>query len=227
LIDTAMVVVWEGVDSSGKTSLKNKAGEVLVEQGFKVGHYKTPSDTFSGSLARSYGNSANVDALTRMLLFLANTTDDSKLMKKQIVEQKLDFLFIDRYYLCSLVYGLALIQRTRPGLAEHEDLENLIQAVERLGHEIVLKPDRYVIVDVDEATRSRWVERKLERRRMADLAYESDPRLQDEIRGFYRFFRDRHSSEVIWVTNVEGMLEPIARGLAKQLLDARRSTGYG
>jgi len=224
LIDEAMVVVWEGVDSSGKTSLKNKAGDILAEEGFKVGHYKTPSDTFSGSLAKSYGNSTTVDALTRMLLFLANTTDDSKIMKRQIVEKKLDFLFIDRYYLCSLVYGLALIRRSRAGLVEHEDLETLIQNVERLGQEVVVKPDLYVIVDVDEATRSRWVERKLERQRMADLAYESDPRLQEEIRGFYQFFRKRHGEEVIWVTNREGMLESIARGIAKQLLDAKRST---
>lgn len=226
MIDEAFVVVWEGVDSSGKTSLKNKTGEILAGQGFKVGHYKTPSDTFSGSLARTYGNSATVDALTRMLLFLANTTDDSKIMKKQISEKNLDFLFIDRYYLCSLVYGLALIRRSRPGLAEHKDLENLLQTVERLGQEVVIKPDRYVIVDVDEAARRRWVERKLEKYRMADLAYESDPRLQDEIRGFYQSFMQNRGEQVIWVTNKESKLNQIAGGIADQLRDARKSAVY-
>jgi len=227
LTDHVLIVVWEGVDSSGKTSLKNKAAEILSKKGFEVGHYKTPSDTFSGSLAKTYGNSAKVDALTRMLLFLANTTDDSKIMKRKIVEKNLDFFFIDRYYLCSLVYGLALTRRTRPDLAEHEDLETLVEMVERLGQDVVVKPDRYVIVDVDEATRSRWVERKLEKQRMADLTYESDPRLQDEIRGLYRFFREKHSEEVIWVTNREGMLDPISRGIAEQLLNVRKSSVLG
>lgn len=227
MTDHVLIVVWEGVDSSGKTSLKNKAAEILSKKGFEVGHYKTPSDTFSGSLAKTYGNSAKVDALTRMLLFLANTTDDSKIMKRKIVEKNLDFFFIDRYYLCSLVYGLALTRRTRPDLAEHEDLETLVEMVERLGQDVVVKPDRYVIVDVDEATRSRWVERKLEKQRMADLTYESDPRLQDEIRGLYRFFREKHSEEVIWVTNREGMLDPISRGIAEQLLNVRKSSVLG
>jgi thymidylate kinase len=81
------VAVWEGVDGSGKTTLMAETAGRLRSMGYSVESYKTPSNTSTGLFAKDYGNREDTDPLTRMLVFLANTADDSKVMKK-IIERK-------------------------------------------------------------------------------------------------------------------------------------------
>jgi dTMP kinase len=111
MFDGAYVAVWEGVDGSGKTTLMAETAGRLRSMGYSVESYKTPSNTSTGLFAKDYGNREDTDPLTRMLVFLANTADDSRVMKKIIREKKPQFMFVDRYYACSIVYGFALLAK--------------------------------------------------------------------------------------------------------------------
>ncbi|MEM4766424.1 MAG: hypothetical protein QXE85_05065, partial [Nitrososphaerota archaeon] len=75
-----LIIVWEGLDAVGKTTLIAKVRSILESRGYKVSTHKTPSSSKTGEFAKTYGNDPDVDHLTRMLLFLANTSDDSKIL---------------------------------------------------------------------------------------------------------------------------------------------------
>ncbi|MCD6341657.1 MAG: thymidylate kinase [Thaumarchaeota archaeon] len=209
------IVVWEGVDGAGKTTLMKRVKSLLAEKGYKVLTYKTPSDSSTGKFAKTYGNDPRIDPLTRMLLFLANTSDDSKIMKK-LMEERPDYLFIDRYYLCSIVYGLAFLNLSGITVSA-EEFTNLIGLIEKLGNNVFLKPHLYVIVDAPEEDRIKRLSRK-ESQGGLENELERDILMQQRVRRFYKVFRDRRPDHVLWVMNPEGKLEQTAEEVAGYLI---------
>ena len=155
-----------------------------------------------------------------MLLFLANTSDDSATMRRTILSNHPDYYFIDRYYLCSIVYGLALskVRGEEVGRGEFEEMLNL---VEKLGSSVFLKPDLYVVVDVSEEIRRRRLERKRGQGGLEE-EIERDAEMQESVREFYKIFAELRHGEVIWVENVEGKLEETASMVAEKLLKLRQ-----
>ena len=216
------IVVWEGLDGAGKTTLMNKVREKLAEKGYSVATYKTPSDSPTGAFAKTYGNDPGVDPLTRMLLFLANTSDDSKRMR-ELVSEKTDFLFIDRYYLCSIVYGLAFLRTSGTQVGE-EELETTIRLFEKLGEQVFLKPDLYVIVDAPEEDRVKRLKRK-ESQGGVESELERDLRMQNNVRFFYKAFAQLKDGQVIWIMNLEGRLEESADRLSAEIISRARKVG--
>ncbi len=223
LLKEALIVVWEGTDGSGKTSLMQVVKEILWKRGYRVGVYKTPGDTQTGRFALEYGNMQGVDGFTRMLLFAANTADDSKLIRAQVDNLRPHFEFIDRYYLCSIVYGVAILKIRHGKVVDVEDVEKLLKLFERLGHEIFVIPDVYIIVDVEEEVRLRRTMSKSSKARSADLSYELDSRLQEEVRSLYKLLMERGFIKAIWVNNLENKLEDSAMLLTDKLVELRGS----
>ncbi|MEM2276737.1 MAG: hypothetical protein QXU43_06610 [Thermoproteota archaeon] len=218
-----LIVVWEGTDGSGKTSLIWAVKDLLLKKGYRVGTYKTPGDTRTGRFALEYGNMQGIDGFTRMLLFAANTADDSKLIRAQIDNLRPHFEFIDRYYLCSIVYGVAILKTKHKKTVGVEDVETLLKLFERLGQDIFVRPDVYVLVDVEEEVRLRRAISKHSKTHSADLSYELDSRLQEEVREIYKLLMEREIIKAIWVNNVENKLKENAIILADKLVELRRS----
>ncbi|MCL7394733.1 MAG: hypothetical protein LZ161_00690 [Thaumarchaeota archaeon] len=218
-----LIVVWEGTDGSGKTSLMWAVKDLLSKKGYRVETYKTPGDTQTGRFALEYGNTQGVDGFTRMLLFAANTADDSKLIRMQIDNFRPHFEFIDRYYLCSIVYGIAILKTKHGKAANFEDVEKLLKLFENLGQDIFVRPDIYIIVDVEEEVRLRRAISKSSKAHSADLSYELDSRLQEEVRELYRLLIERGSIKAIWVNNTENKLKENAILLADKLVELRQS----
>jgi len=212
----AFTVVWEGVDGAGKTSLMNKVGERLREKGFKIYTYKTPSESETGRFARTYGNSPDIDPLTRMLLFLANTSDDSRRMREQVSKDP-DFYFIDRYYPCSIVYGFAL-SRTRGVEVTEEDFKAFVKIIEKLGERVFLVPDLYVVVDAPEEERVRRLGRKVGQGGLEE-ELERNALLQENVRIFYKAFKELNPEKVMWIVNREGELEENSERIAAELME--------
>ncbi|MEM4297761.1 MAG: hypothetical protein QW815_05275, partial [Nitrososphaerota archaeon] len=208
-------VVWEGLDGVGKTTLMAETSKILGTWGLRVISYKTPSDTPTGRFARDIGNAESTDPLTRMLLFLANTSADSSVMKKAIAREKPDLLFIDRYYLCSLVYGLALIEVTTPFLKASELLDDWLSLVEKTGERVFLKPNLYVMVTADEPQRLVRLRLKEE---VEDVRYALNQQLQRGVLKLYQLFAQR-SGEVIWVDNRENQLVANASAVAEKIME--------
>ena len=218
--DKTIIVVWEGVDGAGKTTLLNKALEILISKNFKVLTYKTPSNTPSGVFAKKYGNRSEVDYLTRMLLFLANTSDDSSLMKKEIIVKKPDYYFIDRYYVCSIVYGLALSKARGEEVGE-EEFKQLLRFVEKIGVKVFLKPDLYVIVDAKEEDRKRRLEIK-ESQGGIEEEIEKNTEIQEQVRRFYKIFYELRPLQTLWIVNAEGELENNTKIIVEKLLEIKK-----
>ena len=209
-------VVWEGLDGVGKTTLMAETMKFLEDMGYKVISYKTPSETPTGEFARRVGNMESTDPLTRMLLFLANTSADSHIMRDMVVREQADILFIDRYYLCSLVYGLSLIAGRQGVPSSSQPLLEWIDLLERTGRNIFIKPDLYIIVTVDEMTRVRWVSSKTEG---DDMRYALDGSLQRGVLELYRVYGGLAGDRVIWVENRENLLLENARATAEKILE--------
>lgn len=217
MLDGCFVAVWEGTDGSGKTTLRREVEKRLKKLGYRVASYKTPSRTATGLFAVRYGNRRGVDPLVRMLLFLANTIDDSGLMAKKVMSSRPDFFFIDRYYLCSVVYGLALLRRAG---REVPDVSVAMDLVEKMGGDRLIRPDLYIIVDVNEEERLRRIAEK----KSSDRPVERDTETQNIIRKIYEDYRAANPERAILVMNEAGKLEETGEYLANLLISRRSST---
>lgn len=102
------IIEIEGLDKSGKHTQSNKLAEVLRSKGYKVvqsefHRYETPT----GKLIQDYlYKRYDVDVLTSELIMLADKTAQQK-WYKELDEQGVDFLILDRYTASQYVYGLA------------------------------------------------------------------------------------------------------------------------
>lgn len=219
MLGETIIVVWEGVDGAGKTTLMKRVRELLEQRGFKVSSYKTPSMSPTGRFARDYGNSQEIDHLTRMLLFLANTSDDSKIMRREIGLSNPKYYFIDRYYLCSLVYGFAF-SRVRGVEVGAEEFMSILELVEKIGRNVFLDPDLYIILDVAEEARLKRLGRRESQGGLENIL-ERSTSMQEYVREFYRVFKEAREGKVLWVENVEGKLEETARQIEERLLRLR------
>jgi len=212
-------VVWEGVEGAGKTTLMNEVCKSLHDMGYRVLTYKTPSKTKTGRFAKEYGNDPMIDSLTRTLLFLANTSDDSRIIKREIIENDPDYYFIDRYHLCSIVYGFAY-SKLMGASVDEEDFISFLSLVEKLGEKIFVKPNLYIIVDVPEEYRVKRIDRKgagegLEGR------LERSSRMQEYVRRFYRAFMEKYPDKTLWIINPEGKLDEACKAIVRELLRRR------
>lgn len=212
-----VVAVFEGTDGSGKTSLLRLTARVLRSRRKKVVTYKTPSRTETGTFAISYGNRRTVSPLTRMLLFLANTVEDSRVMMRAVGRARADYLLIDRYYLCSVVFGLAYLRYS--GVIVETKASDLMRLVEELGKGVLVTPDVYVIVDVEERERLR----RLARGTKGFL--EEVTEFQELVREGYREFAANSRAEVIWVDNAPNSLTSNVERVAELLLQLPPSSG--
>ncbi len=219
MLNNTYVVVWEGVDGSGKTTLMNETSLKLSGLGFNVETYKTPSNTSTGSFAKEYGNKPSTDPLTRMLLFLANTADDSSILKRIVAEKRPEYLFIDRYYICSLVYGFGLLSRRFKQTFDEQRFLNFLNLIEEIGANVFVKPDLTVIVDVDSETRRR---RTLQKKSGSDYIYETDEELQTLVQHYYDVLAQKWGGLVVKVFNADSMIDVLSDELVRKILSLRR-----
>ena len=214
------VVVWEGLDAAGKTTLISETKKILEARGLRILVYKTPSDTRTGEFAKTHGNDPETDPLTRMLLFLANTSDDSKIIRREIEEKSPDLYFIDRYYLCSIAYGFAF-SKLRGANVTERDFEELLKIVEKLGEGIFVKPDLYLIIDAPEEDRIRRLSEKESQGGLEEVL-EKSLEMQRNVREFYEAFRRMNRDKVVWVMNPQGRLREAASRIVEELLSRMR-----
>ena len=212
-------MVWEGVEGAGKTTLMNEVCNSLRDMGYRVLTYKTPSKTKSGRFAKEYGDEPTIDSLTRTLLFLANTSDDSKIMKREIVENNPDYYFIDRYYLCSIVYGFAY-SKLMGARVDEGDFISFLNLVEKLGEKIFVKPNLYIIVDVPEEYRVKRIDRKGAEKGL-EGRLEKNSKMQEYVRRFYRAFMEEYPDKALWIINPEGRLDEACKAVVRELLRRR------
>ncbi|MDW8062884.1 MAG: hypothetical protein RMI43_01785 [Candidatus Caldarchaeum sp.] len=224
MLGETFIVVWEGVDGSGKTTLLNAVYHMLSERRFRVAKYKTPSSSPTGLFAQQHGNKPETDPLTRMLLFLANTADDSATIKQIIEQTKPDFLLIDRYNLCSVVYGFSLNAKKFKTEIQPEEFKKFFETIEKLGSKVFVTPDVVVVVTVDPETRR---QRTTLKQTSSDRIFETDEELQNIVEHYYNLYADWRPNQVIKVLNRDNMVDRLASELAEKFTDLRRKSLHG
>jgi len=205
------VVDFEGPDGSGKTTVLRGVAAWLRKAGYRTVTYKTPGPSPTGRFAVSYGNRKGTAPISRMLLFLANTVEETRTMKRKCARTEADFLLLDRYYLCSIVFGLAYVRRR--GIVADVDVSELVGLFEALSGEHVIRPDLYVVIDVGEEERLRRVSSE----RGAGFL-ELDSEFQRLVREHYRSFWNRNRERVIWVENERNALDRTIELVASEVL---------
>lgn len=205
------VVDFEGPDGSGKTTVLRGVARRLRRMGYTVVTYKTPGPSPTGRFAVEYGNRRGTAPVTRMLLFLANTVEETREMLRRCARRSADFLLLDRYYLCSIVFGLAYLRRS--GIDVAVQVAELVRLFESLAGPHVVRPDLYVVVDVGEEERLRRV-----RAERGAGFLELDSGFQDLVRQYYEGFRSGEGERVLWVVNDRNSLEQVVERVTDELL---------
>ncbi|MDW8083862.1 MAG: hypothetical protein RMI49_01490 [Candidatus Caldarchaeum sp.] len=219
MLGNTFIVVWEGVDGSGKTTLLNAVARRQFELGYSVETYKTPSNSPTGLFAQQHGNTPTIDSLTRMFLFLANTSDDSRVIRRLIEEKKPDFLHIDRYYLCSVVYGFSLTAKRNSSLLDAEKFKKFFETIEELGTNVFVGPDLVIIVTVDPQTRK---QRTAQKTPSSDIQFERDEELQERVEHYYNVYSEWRPHQVWKIFNPENMVDVLSREISDRLISLRR-----
>ncbi|MEM2052340.1 MAG: hypothetical protein QW614_05245, partial [Candidatus Caldarchaeum sp.] len=129
-------------------------------------------------------------------------------------EKSPDYIFIDRYYICSLVYGFALVSKRFGNPLDKQAFLQFFRLVEKIGSEVFVKPDLIVLVEVDSETRRR---RAFQKEAGSDQVFERDDELQALVQQYYGFLEGELGDTFVRVLNEDSMLETVAKNLANKI----------
>ncbi len=121
------VVDFEEPDGSGRTKVLRGFAARLRRAGYRVVTYETPGSSPTGKFAASYGNRKSNAPVSRMLLFLVNTVEEKRTMKRRCARIEADFL-------CS------------EGITADVDVSDLVGLFEALSGDHLIRPDLYVVI---------------------------------------------------------------------------------
>ncbi len=128
----AKLIVFEGMNRSGKTTQAKILYEFLKIQKFRVLYTKEPQRTAIGAVAKQMIKKKNFSAEANALAFAADTMHHIDEVLKPAFEKN-DFIILDRYFHSSYAY--------------HPLLGCKLEWIKEL-HRYVLKPDITFILDI-------------------------------------------------------------------------------
>ena len=131
-----MLIAFEGIDGSGKTTQAKKLKEYLESKGKKVSLYREPGGTQVGEIIRKIIIENHLDERTEILLFEASR---SRLFEEKIIKElnKGKIIILDRFILSTLAYQ---------GYGKGVDI-NFIENLNRFATRGITA-DVYILIDV-------------------------------------------------------------------------------
>ena len=132
------IIVVEGIDGTGKSTLCARLAKVLAEEGYEVESTSEPTRGKVGGLIRS-GAFEGVSQSTEALLFMADRNDHTERMAKAASEGKV--VICDRYFASTLAYQSSGLDG---GRADMDALLPLCEAFAKV-------PDLTILLDADPA----------------------------------------------------------------------------
>ncbi|GAB6065336.1 dTMP kinase [Aquifex pyrophilus] len=189
-----MLISFEGIDGSGKTTQARKLCEFLKSKGKKVSLYREPGGTEAGERIRDILLGEDLTPRSELLLFEASRAE---LVEKRIKrELKEGFIVIlDRYTLSTLAYQ---------GYGKGIELK-IVEELNRFATDSI-EPDLIFLLDVPVEVA---LKRKKARNRFEDRDF-----LERVRKGFLELAKERKN---VFVINGERSEEEVFRDILKVL----------
>ncbi|MEW6722880.1 MAG: dTMP kinase [Candidatus Micrarchaeota archaeon] len=130
-----MLVVFEGIDGSGKETQIRLLKEALEGRGKTVKVLKYPTKNYQ-MLNDFLEKKVAIEPKALFLLFLADIAEDQKAVRKALAEN--DVVVLDRYVFSTIAYECNGIDHARG--------RRIVEGME------YLKPDKIVLLDIDPET---------------------------------------------------------------------------
>jgi dTMP kinase len=159
-----MLVVFEGIDGSGKETQIGLLREALSKSGRKVAVIKYPTRHYQ-MLNDFLEKKASIEPKALFLLFLADIAEDQKNVKKALSEN--DIVILDRYVFSTISYEVNSI--------DYERGKNIVSSVE------YVVPDKVILLDIDSKTSQ---ERKRKQKELD--RYEENAAYLERVRANFR-----------------------------------------
>ncbi len=189
-----MLISFEGIDGSGKTTQARKLYEFLRSKGKKVSLYREPGGTKAGERVREILLKEDLTPRSELLLFEASRAE---LVEKKIKNNLKDgfIVILDRYTLSTLAYQ---------GYGKGIDLK----VIEKLNNFATggIEPDLIFLLDVSVDVA---LKRKKEKNRFENRAF-----LERVRKGFLELSKKRKN---VFVINGERSEEEVFKDILKAL----------
>jgi len=190
-----MLIAFEGIDGSGKTTQAKKLYDHLKQRGYEVSLYREPGGTKVGETLREILLKEDLDERTELLLFEASR---SKLVEEKIIPELREgkVVILDRFTLSTIAY-----QGYGRGLEV-----NFIKELNEFATRGV-KPDAILILDVPVEVA---LKRLKEKNRFEDKDF-----LEKVRRGFLELAKEEEHAVIIEaVRGEEEVFEEVLKALS-------------
>ncbi len=159
-----MLITFEGIDGSGKTTQSRRLFEFLKERGVKVHLFREPGGTEAGDKIRELLMSFELDPKTELLLFEASRAELMKVVRPLL--ERGEVVILDRFTDSTLAYQ---------GYGRGLDLD----LIRRLNDLVTggIKPEVTFLLDLEPSVALK---------RLKEKTRFDDPKLLERVRDGYR-----------------------------------------
>jgi len=155
-----MLVVFEGIDGSGKSSCMASVASALGKNADVI----VTSEPTKGKIGMLIRSLHDVTPETEALLFVADRAEHTRDMKKWIDEGNI--VLCDRYYASTLAYQSADLNGRSADIGW----------LKRINDDVIIEPDMTILFDIDPAIGLERVESRGSKSKFERLGYLKDVR---------------------------------------------------
>ena len=200
LLKKGILVVFEGIDGSGKTTQAIKLLEKIIRNGFEAVYFREPSDSSWGREIRR--KASDIDSLSpeeELNLFQKDRRENVQKNLKPALEKNMVVL-LDRFYFSTIAYQGA--RGIDPKM------------IKKINENFVPKPDLVFILDVSPKTGLK----RIEDRKKKDVLFEQEEYLGKVSRIFKSFQEDYivHLDGFLSETELSDRIERVVSALLKK-----------
>lgn len=169
-----ILIVFDGIDGTGKTTQAKRLLETLKKNGFNAVYFREPSDSQWGrEIKQKAALAGSLSAEEELELFQKDRKENVAKNLKPALEQN-KIVVLDRYYYSTIAYQGA------------RGIDPLM--IRKMNEEFAVKPDLVFILDITPREGLRRIEKN---RKEKDLLFEQEDYLE-KVRKIFRSFKDRN-----------------------------------